>query len=344
MLGVGIIGCGAISKMHIASFQDIPDTEIRAVSSKSEKSAKATGEELNVPWYTDYNELLKRDDIQVVSICTPSGLHGEAAIAAANAGKHVIVEKPLEVTLDKIDAIIDACKRNNVKLNCIFNNRYREGNQFLKKTIDSGRFGKLINANMSVRWYRAPEYYKGSSWHGNLALDGGGALMNQSIHYIDLLLYFAGGVDSVSAYANTLLHTYIEAEDTVVAACRFNNGALGTILATTSVYPGYPAVIQITGERGSASISDGTILDWKFLDFDPLDEEAKQYLSGTVDNSRASDPMAFSHHYHYLQIKNAVNSILNGTNPDIDGEEARKSVELILRIYESARMNQKKYQ
>lgn len=339
MLGVGIIGCGAISKMHIASFKDISECEIRAVSSKSEKSAKKVGEECNVPWYTDFNEMLERDDIQIVSICTPSGLHSEAAIAAANKGKHVIVEKPLDVTLEKIDAIIEACNRNKVKLNCIFNNRYREGNQLIKRAIDAGRFGKLINANMSVRWYRSPEYYQKSNWHGKISLDGGGALMNQSIHYIDLLLYFMGEVEAVSAYKDTLLHTYIEAEDTVVAACRFKNGALGTILATTSVYPGYPALIQITGDRGSASVSDGTILDWSFVDSDPLDEEAKLYSATTIDNSRASDPMAFDYHYHFVQIFNAVQSVLNDATPDIDGYEARKSVELILKIYDSADKN-----
>lgn len=336
MIGVGIIGCGAISKMHIASYRDIPETEIRAVASKSEASARKKGEELGVPWYTGYNELLARDDIQLVSVCTPSGAHAEPCIAAAKAGKHVVVEKPLDVTLERIDAIIEECGRNGVKLNCIFNNRYRPGNIFFKKAIDQGRFGRLINANMSVRWYRTPEYYKLSSWHGKAALDGGGALMNQSIHYVDLLLWFAGEVESLHAYKDALLHSYIDVEDTAAAVVRFKNGAIGTVLATTSVYPGYPAVIQIAGERGSAAIADGLITEWNFADEDPLDAEAQLFRTGAVDNDRASDPMAFDYHDHKTQIESAVASVLNNTKPDIDGEEARKSVKFILDIYKSA--------
>ena len=209
MLNVGIIGCGAISRMHIDSFLQLPDTRIVAVSDVNEAAAKRTAEALNADWYTDLREMLARDDIDLVSICTPSGLHSAAAIAAAEAGKHVIVEKPLDVTLEKIDAMIEACRKNHVQLHCIFNNRYRAGNMFVKKAIDAGRFGRLINANANVRWYREPDYYLKSPWHGTKALDGGGALMNQSIHYIDLLLWMAGDVESLAAYTATLLHKTI---------------------------------------------------------------------------------------------------------------------------------------
>lgn len=337
MLGVGIIGCGAISRMHIDSFLQIPETKIVAVASLHASSARQTGERLHVDWYTDVEEMLKRPDIQLVSICTPSGLHSAAAIAAAKAGKHVIVEKPLDVTLPKIDAMIEACKQYHVQLHCIFNNRYRPGNEFLKKAIDAGRFGRLINANATIRWYREPDYYLKSPWHGTQLLDGGGALMNQSIHYIDLLLWMAGNVESVCAYTGTLLHNSIETEDTAVAALRFENGALGTILATTSTYPGYPASLQIVGTRGSAEIQDGVIRSWSFIDSDPLDQEAAQYRSeAPVDNLRASDPMAFACAEHKMQIERSVEAILHDGEPDIGGAEARKSVALILAIYASA--------
>lgn len=338
MLGVGIIGCGAISKMHIDSFLRLPQTKIRAVADVNEAAARRTAGELGAESYTDYRELLKRADIDIVSICTPSGLHSEAAVAAAKAGKHVIVEKPLDVTLPKIDAMIEACERNRVKLNCIFNNRYREGNLFLKHAIDAGRFGRLINANAMIRWYREPDYYAKSPWHGSWALDGGGALMNQSIHYVDLLLWLAGRVESLSAYTGTLLHKCMETEDTAVASLRFQSGALGAIIATTSTYPGYPAEIQITGERGSASVLDGVIEHWKFTDSDSLDQQAEAFFgAGEVDNERASTPMAFACEYHARQIRRAVASIENDTEPDIGGAEARRSVELILGIYESAK-------
>lgn len=337
MIHVGIIGCGAISKMHIDSYLQIPDTKIVAVNDVKEASARRVADQLGVDWYTDLDAMLAREDLDLVSICTPSGLHAEAAIAAAKAGKHVVVEKPLDVTLEKIDAVIEACRANKVQLHCIFNNRYRGCYAFLKRAIESGRFGKLINANASVRWYREPDYYLKSPWHGTVALDGGGALMNQSIHFIDLLLWMAGDVESVSAYTGTLLHKTIETEDTAVAALRFKNGALGTVLATTSTYPGYPAELQIVGERGSASICDGIIRNWSFTDADPLDAEAAQYKSDApTDNNRAADPMAFACVEHKKQIERSVAAIQSGGTPDISGSEARKSVALILAIYESA--------
>lgn len=337
MVNVGIIGCGAISKMHIDSYLQIPDTKIVAVSDVNEINAKCVANALSVDWYNDFHQILARNDIDLVSICTPSGVHNEAAIAAAEAGKHMIVEKPLDVTLPKIDAIIEACRKNGVQLHCIFNNRYHDGNRFLKKAIMSGRFGRLINVNASIRWYREPNYYLKSSWHGSVSIDGGGALMNQSIHYIDLLIWMAGDVECLSAYTGRLLHKTIETEDTAVAALRFKNGALGTVLATTSTYPGYPAELQIVGERGSALITDGIIKQWAFIDSDPLDDEAAAYRSNSsVDNVRSSNPMAFAVTEHKRQISCSVESILSNGEPEIGGSDARKAVAFILAVYESA--------
>ena len=337
MLGVGVIGCGAISKLHVDSYLEMDNVVLKAVSDVNSERAKKVGYAHNIDCYESFEELLTRDDIDLVSICTPSGLHKDIVIAAAEAKKHIIVEKPIDVTLEKIDAMIAACRHNDVKLACIFNNRYREGNIFIKKAIEADRFGKIINANALIRWYREPDYYLGSNWRGTWALDGGGALMNQSIHYIDLLIWLAGGVQSVFAYTGTLLHKTIETEDTAVASLRFKNGALGSIIAATSIYPGFAADIQITGERGSVSISDGVINYWLFNDKDSMDEEANEYMSNEVDNDRASVPMAFSHFYHKKQIISAIDSILKDQEPDINGEEARKSVELILHIYKSAK-------
>lgn len=337
VLGVGIIGCGAISRMHIDAYLQIPGTKIVAVHSAHEDSARRVAEELGVSWYTDLEALLKRKDLDLVSICTPSGVHAEAAIAAARAGKHVVVEKPLDVTLEKIDAIIAACEENGVQLHCIFNNRFRGGNAFVKRAVDAGRFGKLFNVNAIVRWYRTPAYYQNSSWHGTRALDGGGALMNQSIHYVDLLLWMGGQVQSVSAVADTLLHRSIETEDTAAAVLRFQSGAIGTILATTSTYPGYPAELQVAGERGSASIRDGVIQNWSFIDTDPLDREAETYMEAHKDgDNRAADPMAMTCADHKRQMERAVASILTGGKPDVSGADARRSVELILAIYEAS--------
>ncbi len=338
-LGIGIIGCGAISRMHIDAFWKIDGVEIRAVSDAVAEVAERVGESLGVAGYGDYRELLKRDDIDIVSICTPSGLHHDIAIDAARAGKSIIVEKPLEVTTERIDEIIAACEENGVKLACVFNNRYREGNLFLKKAIEAGRFGKMISANAFVQWYRKPEYYKLSNWRGTWAFDGGGTLMNQSIHYIDMLLWFAGPVQSLRGYTATLLHEGIETEDTATAIFRFQSGALGTIICGTSCYPGFPARIELTGERGTAVICDGTITTWSFTDKDPMDDEAQQYMAEDVDNDRASDPMAFDSTYHRLQFENILASFRDGKNAEVDGYEARKSVELIRAIYRSSETN-----
>lgn len=336
MLGVGIIGCGAISKLHINSFKEISDVKIKAVSDVVKDMAKRTAEELEVDGYDSYERLLLREDIDLVSICTPSGLHEEIAIKAAKAKKHIIVEKPIEVSLEKIDNMIAACRENGVWLAGIFNNRYREGNIFLKKAIEAGRLGKIINANAIIRWYREPDYYLKSNWKGTWALDGGGALMNQSIHYVDLLQWFAGEIESVCGYTATLLHKSIQTEDTAVSILKFKSGALGTIVAGTSIYPGFAAEIQITGERGSVSVSDGAISTWLFRDKDEMDIEAGIYMKNSIDNKRASDPMAFDHTYHKKQIQQIVDSVKNNTEPDVNGEEARKSVKLILAIYKSS--------
>ena len=336
MLGVGIIGCGAVSKLHAGAFGDIKGVELKAVADVNEDCAKSMSKEFHVDCYNEYEKLLCREDIDIVSICTPSGLHEGIVVKAAKAGKHVIVEKPIEVTLEKIDHMINACKDNGVKLAGIFNNRYREGNIFVKKAIDKGRFGNLINVNVFIRWYREPDYYLKSGWRGTWSLDGGGALMNQGIHYVDLLLWLTGEVESVYAYKDTLLHKTIETEDTVAAIFRSKSGAIGSITAGTSIYPGFPARIEITGDKGSASISDGIIETWAFKDRDAIDEEAKLYMDVKMDNKRASDPMSFDCKYHKIQLGQIVEAFSNNREAEVNGEEARKSVRLICAIYESA--------
>lgn len=339
MFGIGIVGCGAISRFHINSFREIEDVEIKAVSDVNMESAARTGEELKVDYYGNFEKILARNDIDAISICTPSGLHEDIAVKAAKAKKHIIVEKPIEVNLEKIDNMIAACRENGVKLACIFNNRYREGNAFLKKALEAGRLGRIINANAYVRWYREPDYYLKSNWRGTWALDGGGALMNQSIHYVDLIQWFAGEIESVCAYTGTLLHKSIQTEDTATAILKFKSGALGTIVAATSIYPGFPAEIQITGERGTVSVSDGSISTWSFRDKDEMDAEAALYINDKVDNRRASDPFAFDYTYHKKQLQQIICSFRKGIEPDVNGPEARKSVELILAIYEASAKN-----
>ena len=338
-MGIGIIGCGAISRMHIDAYANIPGTPLRAVSDSDPVLAEKTGNAYGVPYYTDYHEMLCRDDLHIISICTPSGLHGEAAIAAAKAHKHVAVEKPMEVTADKIENIIHACTESGVKLTCVYNSRYHESNRLIKRAADNGRFGAIISANAIIRWYREPDYYKNSSWRGTWALDGGGALMNQSIHYIDLLQWFAGDAASVYAKTGNLLHKYIEAEDTAAAVIRFKSGALGTVTAGTSVYPGYAAEIQISGEHGSVCVRDSVITAWDFRESHEIDSEAAFLMNKQINNNRASNPMAFNYESHKMLLEKFVSAVREDTEPEITGEEAAKSVKIVLAAYQSAREN-----
>lgn len=335
MLGIGIIGGGSISEKHIDAVAGIAVARVVAVSSRSFESAKGAAERCGAHACASNEELLSCDDVDAVIICTPSGTHGEIAIAAANAGKHVIVEKPIEITLEKVDAIIQACRSNNVKLHGIYNNRYKPVYQFLKRAVDSGRFGKIINANASIRWYRTPSYYQDSSWHGTWSLDGGGTLMNQSIHYVDLLLWLAGDVAHAFGYTRKLLHKSIETEDTAVACLEFENGAIGSIVATTSTYGGFPAELQLTGQRGTVVVRDDCIDRWDFCDQDPLDDEVTSYQM-TGNAKSYADPAAFSCADHKAQLTQIVDEIINGKTPTVSGEEARKAVKLILRIYRSS--------
>lgn len=336
MLGIGVVGGGSISEKHIDAIAGIADAQVVAVSSRSIESAVKAAERCGANVCATNEELLACDDVDAVIICTPSGNHGDIAIAAANAGKHVIVEKPIEITLEKIDEMICACKYHNVQLHGIYNNRYKPVYQFLKKAVDGGRFGKMINANANVRWYRTPEYYQDSSWHGTWSLDGGGTLMNQSIHYVDLLLWLAGDVSSVFGYTRTLLHAGIETEDTAVASLEFANGAIGSIVATTSTFGGFPAELQLTGERGTVVVKDNTIVNWVFRDNDPIDDEIIKYQ--TEKNAKAyADPAAFSCADHRAQLTQIFDEILKRKTPSVSGEEARKAVELILRIYRSSK-------
>lgn len=336
MLGIGIIGGGAISEKHVDAIEGIAGAGVVAISSRSVESAVKAAKRCRADVCMSNEELLARDDVHAVIICTPNGTHGDIAIAAANAGKHVIVEKPIEITLEKIDRMIETCERNHVQLHGIYNIRYKPVYRFLKDTVENGRFGKIINVNVNVRWYREPEYYSDSSWHGVKSLDGGGALMNQSIHYVDLMLWLAGDVSRVFGYTRTLLHKDIETEDTAVASLEFANGAIGSIVATTSTYGGFPAELQITGERGTVVVQDNSIVNWTFRDYDHIDDQVVKYQ--VVRNTQEyADPAAFSCSDHRAQLTQIFDEISNRKRPSVSGEEARKAVELILRIYRSSR-------
>src|SRR5579859_6633396 len=267
MPGFAIVGAGMIAGFHLKALAEIKDARVVAVVDAVPVALQRFAERHNLQCglYDSLAPALARPDVDIVIVSTPSGAHMEPAVAAAKAGKHVVVEKPLEVTLERCDRIIDACDKNRVKLCTIFPSRFGDANQALKSAVDAGRFGRLTLGETTCKWWRPQSYYDEGGWKGTKALDGGGALMNQAIHNVDLLLWLMGSVTHVNGFTATLAHERIEVEDTAVASLRFAGGALGVIQATTSVFPGLPKTVAVHGDRGTAVVEQEDVLRWDFL-------------------------------------------------------------------------------
>ncbi|MCR4426519.1 MAG: Gfo/Idh/MocA family oxidoreductase [Firmicutes bacterium] len=337
-LGFAVIGCGAIARMHLESIVSIPSAKLVAVADTVLQRAEAVSREFGCDAYTNYRKVLERPDVRVVCIITPSGARREIALEAAAAGKHIIVEKPVEITVDRVDDIIQACDRAGVVLSGIFQFRFKPAWKFVKRAIDDGRLGKLVLGDAYNKWFRTQEYYDSSGWRGTWALDGGGALMNQGIHLVDLLLWMMGDAEQVTAYMGTLAHSRIEVEDTAVAVVKFKNGALGVIEGTTSVFPGYPMKMELHGTNGTVGLQGDWISDWSVRETtDAEQSEVTKLLVPVSTQSTASDPKQTDPTWHRLQIQDVVESILAGREPSVTGREGRRSVELINAIYKSAR-------
>lgn len=328
-----IIGAGNIGKVHAQAIHVIPGARVSVVCNRGEERGRALAETYGAVWVADYHEAVARDDVDVVCICTPSGTHAEIAEAAAQAGKHLAVEKPLDITLERAHRIIRAVEQAGVKMTCIFPTRFTLGVHMTKQAIEQGRLGRLTLADAYVKWYRSQAYYEGT-WRGTWALDGGGALINQSIHSIDLLQWLAGPVDTVFGYTATLAHS-IETEDTASAVLKFRNGALGVIQGATSCWPGDRARVELHGHRGTIVLEEGRITKWKLADATP-DEEEHMLMLEESGGSGSADPMAIGYELHRRQLVDLVEAIREDRPPAIDGAEAYKALEIILAIYRSA--------
>lgn len=336
-IGFGIVGCGMIANFHAQAIAEIPDAEIVACFDMLPAAADRFAGEQGCRGFHDLNEMLADESVQVVTICTPSGAHRDPAVAAAKAGKHVLVEKPLEITLAKCDEIISACETNGVKLGTIMPSRFSPANITLKQAVDAGRFGNLTLGDTYVKWWRSQEYYDSGGWRGTWQFDGGGAYMNQAIHNVDLLYWFMGDVDEVCGLTATLAHERIEVEDVGTAIVRFKNGALGTLEATTSAYPGLLKKTEIHGTTGSVIVEQDAILLWDFAEATPEDDAIrKTFGGGSSTSGGAADPTAISFVGHQKQFEDFLQAIENDVQPLVDGREGRKSVELILAIYQSS--------
>jgi UDP-N-acetyl-2-amino-2-deoxyglucuronate dehydrogenase len=332
-LRFGIVGCGVIGQTHAAAVSSLADAELMGVADVVPERAHALADTYGIAAYPDLAGMVATGNIDVVTVCTASGLHGAHAREAMRAGKHVIVEKPLEITLPAIDDLLQVQRAAGVKLAVISQHRYDPAARQVHELIAAGAFGTLVLANAHILWWRSQEYYDSGDWRGTWALDGGGVLMNQSIHSIDLLQWFMGPVQSVCAYTGTLAHR-IETEDTAVAALRFAGGALGSISATTGAYPGVSTRLEILGSEGSAVIEDDRLsyLHLKREGGDDVGPYGLETRERAQPGSQEPEGDA-----HALQIADIVREIRRDGTPMVDGKSARHDVAIILAIYESAR-------
>jgi len=340
--GFGIIGLGLIADFHARAIEAMQGGRLVACCSRNQERADEFAKKYQCKGYSALEQFLSHPGLDIVNICTPSGAHLEPALAVAAAEKHLIVEKPLEITLSRCDQIIRACEENDVKLTSIFESRFFELTCIIKKAVEQGRFGQMVLCDAYIKWYRSQEYYDKGGWRGTWKLDGGGALMNQSIHAVDLLQYFAGEVEEVQALTETIGHERIEVEDNAVALLRFRSGALGVIEGSTSVYPGFLKRIELSGTKGSVIMEEEDLKTWCFTKELPEDREIRnQFISRTKSGGGASDPGSIDFRGHQYQFENMVEAIKNNNEPLINGYEARKAVEIILGIYKSAREGKK---
>jgi predicted dehydrogenase len=340
-LGFAVIGCGMIARFHARALQEIPSARIAALVSRTPANGQTLIAETGIPTcpvFATVEEAVRAPGVDAVIITTPSGAHLEPALTAAAAGKHVVVEKPLEITGPRCQQIIAACERAGVQLCTIFPSRFGDANIALKGAVEAGRFGRVTLGETTCKWWRTQQYYDEGGWKGTQALDGGGALMNQAIHNVDLLLWMMGPAAQVSGFTATLAHERIEVEDTAVAVIRFHSGALGVIQATTSVHPGYPKTIAVHGDRGSAVIEQDDVIRWDFTPETDADRAVKERFARRVGASGGSaDPKAISHEGHRRQLADFVAAVLADRPPQVDGKEGKKAVDLICAIYESNR-------
>jgi UDP-N-acetyl-2-amino-2-deoxyglucuronate dehydrogenase len=331
-VSIGILGGGNISLTHARAALEIDGIRITAVQGHNAEKAKKITELAGASFYQDLNSFLAHRPMEIVLIGSPSGLHAEHGIAAARHSLHVLVEKPIDITTAKADALIEACGAANVKLGVFFQDRTAPDIVRLKELISLGVLGRPLLISASVRWYRPPDYYTKSRWRGTWAVDGGGALMNQGIHTIDLLLWLFGEISSVSGKAITAFHS-IEVEDTVVASFEFANGALGNFEATTCAYPGFSRRIEMSFSNGSIVLEDDRIRSVDTMSPIP-GLSASESASESERNSTAVVSRTDSHR---KVIENFIEAVSSGRVPLCDGLDARKSVAVVSAIYESSR-------
>ncbi|MFW5986047.1 MAG: Gfo/Idh/MocA family protein [Halanaerobiales bacterium] len=334
----GIIGCGVIAPVHAEAIRKAESAEFVACCDVIEERARKMAENEGADYYLDYHKMLAREDIDAVAICTPSGMHSDMTVDCAQAGKDVVCEKPLDIKKDKLDKMISACRKADVKLGGIFQRRTFAASRRIKKATEEGQFGKMVLGDAYLKYFRSQEYYDRAEWRGTRELDGGGALMNQGVHGIDLLQWLMGDVESVYARTDALVRD-IEVEDTAVINLKFKSGAFGVIEATTSVYPARPSNLYLHGEKGTVVLEEQEIKEYEVINQEIDMEKINKGLDGEFKDP--ADPSSANVQPGHIEIiQDFVEAVQEDRDPMITGESARKAVDIILAIYESARTGQ----
>src|SRR6516165_5564557 len=310
--GFGIVGTGVIAAIHADAIAMLSETGLADAA------------------------LLARRDVDVVCVCVPSGLHAQIAMQAASAGKHLVVEKPIDVSLDAADRLIDAARATGVALTVISQHRFDPGLVELKRLLDDGTLGRLLLGEASTKWYRTQAYYESAPWRGTYAMDGG-SLMNQGVHYVDLLRWCMGPAAEVTAVCVTQAHQ-IEVEDTALAVVRFASGAVGTILSSTAAFPGFPQRLEITGTEGTVTVENGRIVGRAFAgNAGPMASASSADAAHSPTANPAADPAAVDVSSHAAQLADLLDAIDTGREPAVTGESGRAALEIVLAVYESSR-------
>lgn len=337
MMNIAIVGYGHISRSHINAIQSISNARVFALYNADRDRSVWVAKEYGIPHiYTKYRQLVANKDINVVDIITPAGMHDDMAEEAAHYGNHVIVEKPMETTLKRADSMIDACREAEVKLSVIMQHRFDPAVGIIKKAIEDQKLGKLLLADVHIKYRRTQDYYDYGNGRGTWDMDGGGILMNQGINMLDLLLYLLGDVESVCGFYDTAAHKGIEVEDVASASVRFKSGVLASISATTGAYPWLPASLEINGTEGTVKVEQE-----KITHFEIEDKEYQQMVYEMLNSESANtSKKVYKHMSHKKQLEDIIRSIQEDGEPSVNGEEGRKSLELVLAIYESVRAGQ----
>lgn len=334
-IGFAILGPGAVADFHQQAIEANAADGARLVAIGHYDPARfdEISAEFGVPCFT-YEDLLAQPEVDVVAICTPSGQHAEQAIAAAEAGKHVLVEKPMALSLEEADAMIEACDRAGVKLGVVLQRRAEPLFKRVRAAIVAGDLGNLTLGVVTIPYFRPQSYFDQAEWRGTWALDGGGVLMNQGIHLVDLLIWYMGDPVEVAAYADTLQRE-IEVEDTLAATLRFANGSLATITATTTAAPGFPHRVELYGTAGAIQVEGESVVRWTRTASSPATVEPIE-PAPSASAGAGGDPKGIEPTGHIAVFRDFIEAVREGRAPEIDGAEGRRSLATVLSIYEAA--------